>query len=45
MLNDKGVCQECFREFDLEWETETFGQRGLKEGSKYPDEDCPSNEK
>ncbi|WP_269058130.1 hypothetical protein [Vibrio alginolyticus] len=44
MLDNKGVCQECFREFDLEWEAETFGERGLKKGSKCPDEDCPSNE-
>jgi len=44
MLDAKGVCQECYREFDLEWEAETFGEQGLKEGSQCPDEDCPSNE-
>lgn len=45
MLNEKGVCQECFREFDLGWEAEAFGVKGLKEGSQCPDEDCPSNDK
>lgn len=44
MLNNQGVCHECGREFDLEWEAETFGENSLKAGSKCPDEDCPSNE-
>ncbi|MDK9789857.1 hypothetical protein [Vibrio sp. D431a] len=44
MLNKQGVCIHCYREFDLEWELETFGENGLKEGSRCPSDDCPSNE-
>ncbi|WP_210499487.1 hypothetical protein [Vibrio crassostreae] len=42
MLNKDGVCIHCYREFDFEVEKEMFGDRGLKEGSACPSDDCPS---
>ncbi|HHJ3080267.1 TPA: hypothetical protein ACPVZG_004118 [Vibrio parahaemolyticus] len=44
MINKDGVCSFCYREYDLAWEAEELGDKGLKEGSQCPDEDCPSNE-
>lgn len=45
MIAANGNCTECFREFDLEVEKEMFGDKGLKEGSPCPSDDCPSHEK